>query len=93
LLGEAEAAEANRIGFISFPIPDRGVPASAAAASLIASISNALEDGKNPAVHCRQGIGRPGLIAAAVLASSRIDPQEGDGDRQFCPWTKCSGDL
>ena len=76
LVDEPKAAEANGMHFISFPIPDRGVPASVtAAASLIAAISDALEKGKNVAVHCRQSIGRSGLIAAAVLASSGLDPE------------------
>jgi len=55
----------------SFPIPDRGVPASTREAlSLFSTISAALEAGKNVAVHCRQGIGRSGLIAAGVLLTS-----------------------
>ncbi len=76
LVDEAKAAGANGIRFISFPIPDRGVPASApAAVSLIAAISDALESGQNVAVHCRQGLGRSGLIAAGVLVSAGIDPE------------------
>ena len=76
LVDEAKAAGANGIRFISFPIPDRGVPASApAAVSLIAAISDALESGQNVAVHCRQGVGRLGLIAAGDLASAGIDPE------------------
>jgi protein-tyrosine phosphatase len=75
LVDEAKAAAANSIRFISFPIPDRGVPASApSAASLIAAISDALDCGNNVAVHCRQGLGRSGLIAAGVLTSAGIDP-------------------
>lgn len=73
LLDEPRAAEANGIRFISFPIPDRGVPASVTTAtSLMAEIAKALEEGKNVAVHCRQGMGRSGLIAAGVLLSSGI---------------------
>jgi protein-tyrosine phosphatase len=76
LADEAEAAVASGIRFMSFPIPDRGVPASAStAASLIAAISDGLERGENVAVHCRQGLGRSGLIAAGVLASAGIDPE------------------
>jgi protein-tyrosine phosphatase len=76
LAGEAKAVGANGVRFISFPIPDRGVPASApAASSLITAISDALETGDNVAVHCRQGLGRSGLIAAGVLASAGIDPE------------------
>jgi predicted protein tyrosine phosphatase len=77
LLDEPRAAEANGIRFVSFPIPDRGVPASMpAAVSLIADIAGALEEGKNVAVHCRQGIGRSGLIAAGVLAASGVSPEQ-----------------
>ena len=76
LVDEAKAAEAGGIQFISFPIPDRGVPPSTPAAiSLIAAISNALEAGTNVVVHCRQGVGRSGLIAAGILASSGLDPE------------------
>ena len=39
---------------------------------LIADIAASLEEGKNVAVHCRQGIGRSGLIAVGVLAHSGI---------------------
>jgi len=34
---------------------------------LFNAIAAALEAGKNVAVHCRQGIGRSGLVAAGVL--------------------------
>lgn len=77
LLHERQAAEDHDIDFISFPIPDRGVPASMQdAVSLIARIGAQLEAGKNVAVHCRQGIGRSGLIAAGVLMTSGAGPAE-----------------
>jgi protein-tyrosine phosphatase len=77
LADEAKAAAANGIRFLTLPIPDRGVPASAtAAASLIAAILEALEEGKNVAVHCRQGLGRSGLISAGVLVSSGLSPEQ-----------------
>ena len=66
-----------RISFISFPIPDRGVPSSLQeAASLILGITAQLEAGKNVAVHCRQGIGRSGLIAAGTLVASGVGAEE-----------------
>jgi protein-tyrosine phosphatase len=77
LLDEPSVAEAKGMCFISFPIPDRGVPASKAAAlALFASIRSALEDGRIVAVHCRQGIGRAGLVAAGVLAISGVKPAD-----------------
>ena len=76
LVDEARAAQARGIRFISFPIPDRGVPASVpAAVSLIAAIASDLKAGKNVAVHCRQSVGRAGLIAAAVLTISGLNSE------------------
>ena len=75
LTGERDAAERNGIQFVSFPVVDRGVPNSVqATVPLLRSITNALKNGKNVAVHCRQGIGRSGLIAAAVLMSAGSTP-------------------
>jgi len=52
LAHEREAAELKGIDFISFPIPDRGVPASMPAViSVLKRIVGALENGKNVAVH------------------------------------------
>lgn len=77
LLEEGDAAEANGIRFISFPIPDRGVPASTPASlSLMTDIASALEQGRTVAVHCRQSIGRAGLVAAGVLIASGAAPDQ-----------------
>jgi protein-tyrosine phosphatase len=74
---EGEIAESKGIRFISFPIPDRGVPASTRdARSLLSNLSGALADGKNVAVHCRQGIGRSGLIAAGLLVTSGMEAEK-----------------
>jgi protein-tyrosine phosphatase len=73
LAREGDAVESNGMNFVSFPIPDRGVPASTpAVVSLLKKIVEALEEGKHVAIHCRQSIGRSGLIAAGVLMSSGI---------------------
>jgi protein-tyrosine phosphatase len=75
LVGESDAARSNGIQFISFPIPDRNVPASIPEfLSLLERVSKGLEQGKNVAVHCRQSIGRSGLIAAGILATTGIEP-------------------
>ena len=71
LEGEAAAAAASGIDFTTFPIPDRGVPATRESVAHLADhIVDALEAGKNVAVHCRQGIGRSGMIVGAVLMSA-----------------------
>jgi len=68
---EGDIAESEGVRFVSFPIPDRGVPTSTREAlSLFSVVAAALEEGKNVAVHCRQGIGRSGLIAAGMLVTS-----------------------
>lgn len=74
LEGEAAAAAATGIEFRPFPIPDRGVPASReSVADLARGIVDALETGRNVAVHCRQGIGRSALIVAGVLMAAGKD--------------------
>jgi len=72
---EAQAAESNRIRFISFPIPDRGVPVSTRDALVaLTDIRDELELGRNVAIHCRQSIGRSGLIAVRVLVICGVPP-------------------
>lgn len=76
LVDERQAAENQGIGFISFPIPDRGVPASTGAAILaIGSIGAQLDAGRNVALHCRQSVGRSGLIATALLMKSGMNAE------------------
>jgi protein-tyrosine phosphatase len=71
------AAAANGVKLVSFPIPDRGVPASTAhGVALLKDIVRTLAEGRNVAIHCRQGIGRSGLIAAGALVSAGIDPDK-----------------
>jgi protein-tyrosine phosphatase len=73
---EAALCQANQIEFVSFPVQDRGVPSSRQAALLLLARlhEDYLTAGKNVAVHCRQGIGRAGLMAALLVVLSGIDP-------------------
>lgn len=74
LLNEGQAAQASGLGYRWFPIPDRGVPSSMLAfVSLVNDVFTELENGKNVALHCRQGIGRSALVAVGILASSGVD--------------------
>lgn len=73
LTGEADACRSAGLEFVSFPIPDRGVPASRGETlQLIKSVEALLGAGKAVGLHCRQGIGRSGLIAACLLVSSGV---------------------
>jgi protein-tyrosine phosphatase len=59
--------------FVSFPVPDRGVPDSLrATAELVAHLARRLESGSSIAIHCRAGIGRSALVAACVLVRTGV---------------------
>ena len=74
---EAELARAAGVEFHAFPIPDLGVPRSRSDFFwLVSELEQALKDGENVAVHCRQGIGRSSLVAASLLVSAGEDPNE-----------------
>jgi len=58
------------IEFRSFPIPDHSLPTDDAAAMRFAA--ELARAGKTVAIHCRAGIGRSSLMAAAVLICSGV---------------------
>lgn len=75
LANEESLCRAAGLQFISFPVPDRGVPSNSAAfAHLVAAIEQRLRSGESVAVHCRAGIGRSGLLGACVLKAFGVDP-------------------
>jgi len=62
--------------FVSFPVADRAVPASEAeVAAALEKLHGELSAGRNVVMHCRQGIGRTGLMAACLLVTIGWDPQ------------------
>jgi protein-tyrosine phosphatase len=73
---ESQEARAQGMKFISFPIHDRQVPASESEMSVeLERIDAELSAGKNVVVHCRQGIGRTGLVAACLLVTKGLSPK------------------
>jgi len=65
-----EAKESRRQGlrYSSFPIPDRQVPQSEAEFNAaLTQVEEDLSAGRKVLVHCRQGVGRTGLVAACLL--------------------------
>jgi protein-tyrosine phosphatase len=70
---EAQEAKAKGIRFGSLPIPDRQVPNSESEVSDVLDRLDAdLAAGNNVVIHCRQGIGRTGLVAACLLVSKGL---------------------
>ncbi len=71
---EAEVTKAQGMQFLSFPIVDRNVPTSQSAlVGVIEKIDEDLSAERNVVIHCRQGIGRSGLIAACLLILKGVD--------------------
>jgi protein-tyrosine phosphatase len=65
-----ESREVKRKGmkFLSLPIPDRQVPhAESEVTATLEKLDADLSSGKNVVIHCRQGIGRSGLLGACLL--------------------------
>jgi protein-tyrosine phosphatase len=74
---EAELSQESGIEFISFPIPDGGLPASLPDATTLAqAVALQVREGKAVAIHCRAGIGRSSLIAAGVLICSGLSADD-----------------
>ncbi|MCP3926607.1 MAG: tyrosine protein phosphatase [Desulfobacterales bacterium] len=77
LTKEQKICERFKIDFFSIPIEDRDVPESIyKIIELISVLQKMIKEGKNIAIHCRQGIGRSSLIAASVLTTFGIPVKE-----------------
>lgn len=75
LAAEETECREQGISYLSFPISDRGVPSSFAdALNLMRSLEKKLAEGKNVAVHCRQGLGRSSIIVASLLVLGGLAP-------------------
>lgn len=74
---EAEFCAANGIEFIAFPVTDRSVPdLNQEFLRLTEKLKNALLEGKNIGIHCRQSIGRAPLLAAILMTLFGVEPNE-----------------
>lgn len=75
LRAERTEAQSHGMGFRSFPIPDRQVPSSLREfTATLECIQQDLVAGRNVALHCRQGVGRTGLVAACLLLMAGYQP-------------------
>jgi protein-tyrosine phosphatase len=72
---EASEVRTQGMEFTSLPIPDRHAPKSESkVAEVLERVSCSLSTGKNVLIHCRQGIGRSGLMAACLLVKKGMSP-------------------
>ena len=74
---ERSVVKAHGMEFVSFPIPDMGLPPSVDDfARLTYHLFKQVNVGFNTLVHCRAGIGRSGLFSAGVLLHVGMNPDE-----------------
>jgi len=74
---ESACCATRGIEFLSLPVPDLGPPVDSdrfvnAARDLVGLI----RQGKNIAVHCRQSVGRSGLLAVSVAVATELGGDE-----------------
>lgn len=78
LTDERAACERAGLRFTRFPLPDRGVPASAVAVSeLVSAVVAELRAGRGVGLHCRIGVGRSASLAVCVLAALGVPVESG----------------
>jgi len=75
LADEGATAKKHDVDFASFPIADRQVPRSETLLrQILEKVNTTLLAGRNVLVHCRQGVGRTGLVAACLLIRNGMSP-------------------
>jgi protein-tyrosine phosphatase len=78
--GEWASCATHGIEFLSLPVPDLGAPRdSPQFVKAVTDLVQMLREGKHIAVHCRQSVGRSGLLAISVGVASGLDLDEAVG--------------
>jgi protein-tyrosine phosphatase len=73
---ESAQAQAHGMTFLSFPILDRQVPDDETSLTkALEKLEGELAAGRNVVLHCRQGIGRTGLVAACLFLTKGWDSE------------------
>jgi protein-tyrosine phosphatase len=77
LADEASACATAGLDLVAVPVDDRGVPDSHEAfADAVTGLSDLMAGGKTVGIHCRAGIGRSAMLAAALLIAAGDSPAE-----------------
>jgi protein tyrosine phosphatase (PTP) superfamily phosphohydrolase (DUF442 family) len=74
LTEEAHAAREAGLQFTPIPIPDRGVPDLPTVLPTLQLLAAQLRDDAHIVTHCRFGIGRASLLAAALMILNGVTP-------------------
>ncbi len=73
LAREPDVCRELGLGFFHDPVPDHGAPAALEpTAGLACRLAGEVRRGTGVAIHCRAGVGRSSLVAAAVLLLSGV---------------------
>src|SRR5262249_7719533 len=76
LLDEARICAAFGIAFVALPVPDLAAPSDADAfVHLARRLAERLRGGAHVAIHCRQSVGRSGMLAVSVAVACRLTLQ------------------
>jgi len=76
LQSEAMVARETGLAFVAAPIEDRSIPSRASLETVAEQINANRRSGRRVVVHCRQGLGRAPLLAAAALVRDGISPAD-----------------
>ena len=73
LIDEEKRCAENGITYVNFPIPDRDIPEQGGGIDqLIDQLTTKIDAGLSVVIHCRMGIGRSSIVAAASLLTYKI---------------------
>ena len=73
LAAEAAACSRCQIEFVSLPVPDLGAPTDGEAfIRAVQGLANRIGAGESVAMHCRQSVGRSGMLAVSIAIALGI---------------------
>jgi protein-tyrosine phosphatase len=76
LAGEMEEARSLGLEFIRVPITDQGTPGPGVVEDALVRMGESAVPAEKIAIHCRQGLGRSPLVAAAMLVRAGMKPRD-----------------